>query len=145
MFEMKGNNIMELGLSFTLCSISSVFFLITFLLMFMNRNREKKCTAHTDGLVIDIKAKSAGDDGMTFQPICEYYVQGIRYERIGVAKSHHVPAIHTIVSIMYHPHDPKQSYILDYDEKGYRILSIVFAVLGLIPLILCILLAFLLH
>lgn len=42
---------------------------------------------------------------------------------------------------MYNPDKPKQSYITGYDNKVYKILSIVFTVVGFIPIIIYILIA----
>lgn len=39
---------------------------------------------------------------------------------------------------MYNPNDPKCSYISGRDNKVYKILSIIFAAIGLVPIVICI-------
>ena len=39
---------------------------------------------------------------------------------------------------MYNPAKPKQSYIPGYDTKVYKILTIVFGIVGCIPILVCI-------
>ena len=52
--------------------------------------------------------------------------------------SGHKLQIDSMVPIMYNPGRPKQSYIQNYDNKAYKILTIVFVVIGCIPIIICI-------
>ena len=129
---------MELGLALTLCGLSVSFLLPALILMIISINRKKKCTAGAYALIIDIKANHSGDDGITYYPVYEYRVDGVIYTGKGASMSHHVPQINTYVSIMYNPDNPKQSYIQGYDNKVFRILGIVFTVIGLIPIIICI-------
>ena len=129
---------MELGLVLTLCGLGVSFLLPALILMIISISRKKKCTANAYALIIDIKANHSGDEGITFYPVYEYRVGGVIYTGTGASMSHHVPQINTYVSIMYNPNNPRQSYIQGYDNKVFRILSIVFTVIGVIPIIICI-------
>ena len=132
---------MELGLVLTLCGLGGTFWLVALVLGMITINRKKKCTACTSAEVVAVTARSSGD-GMSFHPVYEYYVDGVRYRRTGSYISNQVPGEGTIVEIMYNPARPEKSYILDYDDKVYRILSVVFAVIGCIPVLICICIAF---
>ena len=132
---------MKLGLVISLCGLGGAFLLPALILMIISINRKKKCTAGAHALIIDIKANHSGDDGITFYPVYEYRVGGAIYTGTGASMSHHVPQINTYVSIMYNPDNPRQSYIQGYDNKVFRILGIVFTVIGLIPIIVCICIA----
>ena len=75
---------------------------------------------------------------MNFYPVYEYYVNGIQYTNEGASIQHHVPTVGTRIPVMYNPAKPKQSYIPGYDTKVYKILTIVFGIVGCIPILVCI-------
>lgn len=133
---------MDLGLVFTLCGLGAAFLLPAFILMFISTYKKRRCTVSADAVVIDIQTRSSSEQhGLSFYPVYEYYADGIRYTGVGVASSHDTPPIHTIIPIMYDPRKPKRSYISGRDNKVYKILSIVFAVIGFIPIMICICIA----
>ena len=41
------------------------------------------------------------------------------------------------IEIRYNPDNPKKSYIPGYDTKVYKLLSIIFSVIGMIPILVC--------
>ena len=129
---------MELGLALTLCGLGAAFLLPALILALIAGNRKRKCTVNTNAVVMDVKVRNSGDDGLTFYPVYEYYAGGVRYTGVGASSSHHVPQKNTVIPVMYNPRNPKQSYIQGYDNKIYRILISVFAVIGAIPIIICI-------
>ena len=68
----------------------------------------------------------------------EYYANGMKYTNEGAAIRNHTPQVGTRVPVMYNPTKPKQSYIPGYDNKVYKILTIVFGIIGCIPILVCI-------
>ena len=67
---------------------------------------------------------------MSFYPVYEYYANGMKYTNEGASIQHHVPTVGTRIPVMYNPAKPKQSYIPGYDTKVYKILTIVFGIVG---------------
>lgn len=133
---------MELGLIFTLCGLGAGFLIPAFILTFIASYKGRRCTASADAVVIDIKVRhSSKQQGFSFHPVYEYYVSGVRYTGVGAAISHNTPPINTVIPIMYDPCRPERSYISGRDNKVYKILSIIFAVIGLIPIMICICIA----
>ena len=74
---------------------------------------------------------------MSFYPVYEYYANGMKYTNEGASIKHCVPQVGTKVPVMYNPAKPKQSYIPEYDNKVYKILAIVFGIIGCIPILVC--------
>ena len=99
--------------------------------------KKKNCTMDTVGLVIRINSKSSGDGSLSFYPVYEYYANGMKYTNEGASIKHCVPQVGTKVPVMYNPAKPKQSYIPGYDNKVYKILAIVFGIIGCIPILVC--------
>ena len=108
---------MELGLVLTLCGLGAAFWLPAIIIGLISHGKKKNCTMNTVGLVIRINSKSSGDGSLSFYPVYEYYAK---------------------VPVMYNPAKPKQSYIPGYDNKVYKILAIVFGIIGCIPILVCI-------
>ena len=48
-----------------------------------------------------------------------------------------VPQKGAKIEIRYNPDNPKKSYIPGYDTKVYKLLSIIFSVIGMIPILVC--------
>lgn len=135
---------MDLGLIFTLCGLGTAFLIPALILMIISTYKRRKCTASADAVVIDIKVRSSSvDHGLSFHPVYEYHVDGVRYTGVGAAISNNTPSINTVVPIMYDPCHPKRSYISGRDNKIYKILSMIFAVIGLIPIVICVCIAML--
>ncbi len=130
---------MDLELILFMCVFSLAFFIPALIFRKILNSRNKKCTESAEALVIDIKRKYGGG-GTSSHPVYEYYVNGIRYTREGAYMSTCVPKKNTLVPIRYNPCEPSQSYIVGYDDKVYRILSVAFGIGGLFPIILCIIL-----
>ena len=129
---------MELGLVLTLCGLGVAFWIPALIIAFISHGKKKTCTMNTIGLVIRINSRSSGDSGLNFYPVYEYYVNGIQYTNEGASIQHHVPTVGTRIPVMYNPAKPKQSYIPGYDNKVYKILTIVFGIIGCIPILVCI-------
>ena len=129
---------MELGLVLTLCGLGAAFWLPAIIIGLISHGKKKNCTMNTVGLVIRINSKSSGDGSLSFQPVYEYYANGMKYTNEGASIKHCVPQVGTKVPVMYNPAKPKQSYIPGYDNKVYKILAIVFGIIGCIPILVCI-------
>lgn len=129
---------MELGLVLTLCGLGVAFWIPALIIAFISHGKKKNCTMNTTGQVIRINSRSSGDSGLSFYPVYEYYVNGVQYTNEGASIQHHVPAAGTRIPVMYNPMKPKQSYIPEYDNKAFKILTIVFGVIGCVPILVCI-------
>lgn len=128
---------MELGLVLTLCGLGAAFWLPAIIIGLISHGKKKNCTMNTVGLVVRINSKSSGDGTLSFHPVYEYYANGMKYTNEGAAISNHTPQVGTSVPVMYNPEKPKQSYIPGYDNKVYKILTIVFGIIGCIPILVC--------
>ena len=91
----------------------------------------------TTAVVVNIVTKNSSE-GLSFHPVYEYVVGGTTYSNMGAYISHRVPEKGSTIEIKYNPDKPKQSYIVGYDIKVYRILSILFGIIGMIPILVCI-------
>lgn len=132
---------MEPGLVFTLCGLGICFLIPAFILGCINRSKTTKCTATTVATVMDILTKSSGDS-LSFHPFYRYEVNDVTYTNTGSYLSHHVPQKGSRIEIRYDPDNPKKSYIPGYDTKVYKLLSIIFGVTGMIPILVCIIIFF---
>lgn len=128
---------MELGLVLTLYGLGAAFWLPAIIIGLISHEKKKNCTMNTAGLVIRINSKSSGDGSLSFYPVYEYYANGMKYTNEGASIKHCVPQVGTKVPVMYNPAKPKQSYIPGYDNKVYKILAIVFGIIGCIPILVC--------
>ena len=124
---------MELGLILTLCGLGVAFLIPAFILIFISSYKRRRCTKSTDAIVIDIKSKHS-DQRVSYYPIYAYNINGVRYTGKGTAISNNTLQRNTVIPIMYNPNDPKCSYISGRDNKVYKILSIIFAAIGLVKL-----------
>ena len=68
--------------------------------------------------------------------ICLLYTS--YYTSEGAYLSGRVPEVGETIWIKYNPDKPKQSYIPGYDNKVYKILTIVFGLIGAVPILVCI-------
>lgn len=127
---------MELGLALTLCGLGAGFLIPACIITGISEGRKKKCTEDTTALVIQVKRRRT-EHGTSYHPVYEYYVDNVRYLGEGAYISGKVPEKNTFINIKYNPRKPGQSYIQGYDNKVYRILSSVFMVMGLIPILVC--------
>lgn len=127
---------MEPGLAFTLCGLGICFLIQAFILGFINRSKTTRCSVTTVATVKDILAKNSGDS-LSFYPLYEYEVNNVLYTNTGAYLSHHVPQKGAKIEIRYNPDNPKKSYIPGYDTKVYKLLSIIFSVIGMIPILVC--------
>lgn len=134
---------MPLGLILMLCGLGASFLIPGLIIIATFQRKKRNCTEMADGSIIDIKVRSSGDHGMMFYPVYEYDVEGIKYRGTGTSNSSHTFKKNSLVTVMYNPRKPKQSYIKGHDNKSYRILGIVFSVIGCVPLIICICIALL--
>lgn len=128
---------LELGLVLTLCGLGAAFWLPAIIIGLISHGKKKNCTMNTVGLVIRINSKSSGDGSLSFYPVYEYYANGMKYTNEGASIKHCVPQVGAKVPVMYNPAKPKQSYIPGYDNKVYKILAIVFGIIGCIPILVC--------
>ena len=128
---------MELGLVLTLCGLGAAFWLPAIIIGLISHGKKKNCTMNTVGLVIRINSKSSGDGSLSFYPVYEYYANGMKYTNEGASIKHCVPQVGAKVPVMYNPAKPKQSYIPGHDNKVYKILAIVFGIIGCIPILVC--------
>lgn len=134
---------MPLGLALTLCGLGAAFLIPALILLGLSAWRKRRCTAPAEALVTDLRARSSADDGLTFHPVYEYLVDGVRYTGTGAYLSRRVPRVGSTIAIRYDPDRPQRSYIPGYDDRVSSILGIVFACLGSIPILVCVLVALL--
>lgn len=128
---------MELGLALTLCGMGGAFLLTALILGIIAGNRKRKCTESTTAVITRYE-KRRSDHTTYYHPVYEYTVDNVKYARVGASMSGHKPQINSVVPIMYNPGRPKQSFMQNYDNKAYKILTIVFVVIGCIPITICI-------
>lgn len=128
---------MELGLILTLLGIGGSFWVVAFILIMIGSNKKRKCTVKGEAVVVDYKLVIK-ENTYYYHPVYEYFVEGIRYKKTGSALSNHTPGRNTTISIMYNPHNPQESYIQSYDAKTWKILAVLFAAIGCIPVVVCI-------
>lgn len=131
---------MPLGLALVLCGLGAAFLLPGLIIGMISARRSRCCTAPVSGLVTDIRSRSTSH-GYSFYPVYEYFVDGVRYTKMGTYLSNHVPKVGSTVCVLYDPQNPKRSYIQGYDDKTLRILCTVFSIIGCIPLLICICIA----
>lgn len=129
---------MEIGLVLTLCGLGIAFWIPAFILGMISGNKMRKCTADATATVVRINVRNSGDNGLSYHPVYEYYAGGSYYTSEGAYISRRVPPVGAKIQIKYNPDKPKQSYILGYDNKVYKILTIVFGIVGAIPILVCI-------
>lgn len=134
---------MEIGLALTLCGIGASFLLTAFLLYFITNRKRKSCTAQTQALVTAIQVRVTKDHSRYYHPIYEYTVDGVQYQGRGTADSRHTPKVNASITVQYNPQKPQSSYIADYDDRVWRILTLVFGIIGWIPIVICLLIALL--
>ena len=129
---------MEIGLVLTLCGLGIAFWIPAFILGVASGNKTRKCTADATATVVRINVRHSSDNGPTYHPIYEYYARGNYYTSEGAYISRRVPSVGSQIQIKYNPDKPKQSYIPGYDNKVYKILTIVFGIVGAVPILVCI-------
>lgn len=134
---------MPLGLTLTLCGLGAAFLIPALILLGLSARRKRCCTAPAEALVTDLRARSSADDGLTFHPVYEYLVDGVRYTGTGAYLFRRVPRVGSTIAIRYDPDRPQRSYIPGYDDHVSSILGIVFACMGSIPILVCVLVALL--
>ena len=88
--------------------------------------------------VMRINVHNSSDSGLQYHPVYEYYAAGEYYTSEGAYLSGRVPEVGETIWIKYNPDKPKQSYIPGYDNKVYKILTIVFGLIGAVPILVCI-------
>lgn len=129
---------MELGLVFVLCGLGGAFWITAGILIWIYQRKKRKCTMNATGIVIRINTRSSGDNGLEFHPVYEYYAAGDYHTGEGAYISGKVPEVGADVPVKYDPEKPDRSYIDGYDNKAVKILSIVFGLIGAVPVLVCI-------
>lgn len=135
---------MELGLILTLCGLGVAFWIPAVIIGLISQRKKRRCTADGTATVVRINTRNS-ENGLEFHPVYEYFVAGKYYTGEGAYISKHVPAVRTVIPVKYDPDDPKYSYIPGYDNKVYKILTIVFGMIGAIPICVCVSIALFLH
>ena len=102
----------------------------------IGHNFEKPDTKMYGGCTGNVHNSS--DSGLQYHPVYEYYAAGEYYTSEGAYLSGRVPEVGETIWIKYNPDKPKQSYIPGYDNKVYKILTIVFGLIGAVPILVCI-------
>ena len=128
----------EVGLALTLCGIGIAFWIPAMVIGIIGSNKSRKCTADTVATVIRINTRNSSDNGLEFHPVYEYYASGNVYTSEGAYWKNRVPSVGERIQIKYNPEKPKQSYIPGYDNKVFKILTIVFGIIGAVPILVCI-------
>ena len=134
---------MPLGLALTLCGLGAAFLIPALILLGLSARRKRRCTAPAQALVTELRVRSSADDGLSFHPVYEYFVDGVRYTGTGAYLSRRVPPVGSVITIRYDPDRPRRSYIPGYDDRVFHILGGIFACLGSIPILVCIFVALL--
>lgn len=129
---------MEVGLALTLCGIGIAFWIPAMVIGIIGGNKSRKCTADAVATVIRINTRNSSDNGLEFHPVYEYYAGGNVYTSEGAYWKNRVPSVGERIQIKYNPEKPKQSYIPGYDNKVFKILTIVFGIIGAVPILVCI-------
>ena len=93
-------------------------------------------------MVVEIKGRSTSD-GLTFYPVYQYEAEGTAYQGKGAGKSPMSLKKGETITVCYDPRRPQRSYIKGYDDRAYRTLSICFWVIGAVPILICLGIAFL--
>ena len=111
-----------------------VFFLCVagvFAALFLRIVRKKKrCTEEVTGTVV--KFSVSGDDHTTYyHPTYEYSVSGVTYKARGRISSRCFAREGSPVPVLYDPEEPKRSYIRGYDDKGFLLREVLYALAGL--------------
>ena len=129
---------MELGLALVLCGLGGAFWITAGILTGIDRRKKKKCTMDATGIVIRINTRNSGENGLEFHPVYEYYAAGDYHTGEGAYISGKVPEVGADVHVKYDPDRPDRSYIDGYDNKALKILSIVFWIIGSVPVLVCV-------
>ncbi len=128
---------MPLGLALTLCGLGCGFLIPAAIFWILKKKQEKRCTEDATAVVIAIHSRNYGDSP-SLHPEYEYFVDGKRYSYTGSHRQRwHVPKKGTEVQIRYNPDRPQQSYIVNYDLLSYNRQSIIFGIFGMIPIVIC--------
>ena len=128
---------MSLELVLILCIMGCAFLLPAIIIGITSHKKLKNCTSSATATVVDIRVNYS-DDTTSYHPVYKYQVGGTTYTSVGAYLSGHVPEKGSNILIMYNPDKPKQSYIVGYDTKVFKILTIVFGIVGMIPILICI-------
>lgn len=133
-----GEKEMELGLALVLCGLGGAFWITAGILTGIGRRKKKKCTMDATGIVIRINTRNSRENGLEFHPVYEYYAAGDYHTGEGAYISGKVPEVGADVHVKYDPDRPDRSYIDGYDNKALKILSIVFWIIGSVPVLVCV-------
>lgn len=120
---------MELNLVYTMIGMGIVLLFIAAMAMLMLAQL-RRCTAKMNATITNIKRQNRH-----YYPVYEYYVNGVRYARVGTACTRSSMQVGSTISIAYNPQEPQQSHIPGHDDKTYKFVAIVCIIIGLIPLI----------
>ena len=82
--------------------------------------KKRRCSARVSAVVSEVKTRSV-KYRQVYLPICEYYVNGVGYNRTGPPHHDNVLPVGSTITIAYDPNRPRRSYIPGRDERIYRL------------------------
>lgn len=82
--------------------------------------KKRRCSARVSAVVSEVKTRSV-KYRQVYLPICEYYVNGVGYNRTGPPHHDNVLPVGSTITIAYDPNKPRRSYIPGRDERIYRL------------------------
>lgn len=108
----------------------------------IGKRKNNRCSAQTEGTLIDIRARNNSDGPLPSMNIYSYSVNGIEYQLRSTSINPNASKIGDRCSIWYDPKNPKNA--LEYrhnSNKLFNILLIIGIVLLLSPIILAVIVA----
>lgn len=82
--------------------------------------KKRRCSARVSAVVSEVKTRTS-KYRQVYLPICEYYVNGVGYNRTGPPHHNNVLPVGSTITIAYDPNKPQRSYIPGRDERIYRL------------------------
>ena len=104
-------------------------FIIAIVFACLATYKKKKCTATVDATIVRIRAKSSRYS-YVYLPICEYYINGVKYSQTGPPHRDNVLAVGSTIPIAYNPSNPRCAYIPGRDDRVYKLRVVTFSVAG---------------
>lgn len=118
---------------FVLFSIGLIFIIVAPI----NKRKNQRCSAKTQGMLIENRARYDSDGPLPDMHVYSYYVNGIEYQLKSTAVNKQVNHVGDQCTIWYNPAKPKEAQEFHYDSgKVYKIILIVGIALVLLGIVL---------
>ena len=132
---------MPLGLILTLCGLGIAFLIPASIIIGHFIFKKKRCTEETIGYITDIVTSRSDDGDLMFKPEYEYRVGLETIKTTSGFSSNKLPQMGEHITVWFDPMKPTRSYIEGYENRVVRFLGFLFVFFGLIPIIICVILA----